>query len=72
MTDIEDVLTEMAKAADPVNAIRRLVLAHGGTWTDAENATGLFEVQLAGVVGIGPSAATAVDDWLQQAKKTLG
>ena len=68
MTDIQRVLTEIAKVADPVNAIRRLVLAHGGTWTDADNATGLFEVQLAGLVGIGPSAATAVDDWLQQAK----
>ena len=72
MTDIEDVLAEMAKAADPVDTIRHLVLAQGGTWTDAENATGLFDVQLAGLVGIGPSAATAVDDWLQQAKKTLG
>ena len=72
MTDIADILAEVMHSPEPVDAIRAMVLAHGGSWADPENVSGLFEVQLAGLIGIGPSAASAVDDWVYQAKRQVG
>jgi len=71
MTEIAAVLAQVQNAPDPVAAVKRLVLAHGGHWCDPENTKGLFEIQLMGLVGLGPSVAAAVDDWLMQAKDTV-
>ncbi len=71
MTEIATVLAQVQNAPDPVAAVKRLVLAHGGHWCDPENAQGLFEVQLMGLTGIGPSVVAAVDDWLMQTKDTV-
>ena len=71
MTEIAAILTQIEASKDPVATVRRLVLAHGGHWCDPENAHGLYDVQLMGLAGIGPSAAAAVDDWLMQAKDTV-
>jgi hypothetical protein len=71
MTDIVHLLSALESAQDPVETIRSLVLEHGGLWCDPEHATGVFEIQLAGLVGIGPSAASAVDDWKLQARARL-
>ena len=71
MTDIATLLSRIDAAAEPTETIRSLVLEHGGLWCDPENVTGIFEIQLAGLVGIGPSAASAVDDWTLQARAQL-
>ena len=71
MTEIAAVLAQIEQSKDPVATIRQLVLAHGGHWCDPENAKGLFEIQLMGLAGIGPSVAAAVDDWVLQAKDTV-
>lgn len=70
MREIEAILTQVEQSADPTETIRQQVLAHGGHWCAPENAAGLFEIQLMGLAGIGPSVAAAVDDWLMQAKDT--
>jgi hypothetical protein len=51
--------------------MRSAVLSQGGFWPEQQPTSGLFEVQLFGVVGIGPSQAAAVDDWVVQAKAYL-
>ena len=71
MTEIAAVLAQVQNAPDPVAAVKRLVLAYDGLWCGPENAKGLFEIQLMGLAGIGPSVAAAVDDWLMQAKDTV-
>ena len=71
MNEIAAILTQIETSQDPVATVRRLVLAYDGHWCDPENAHGLFEVQLMGLAGIGPSVAAAVDDWLLQAKDTV-
>ena len=71
MNTLASALTKLQQAADPVATMRQMVLAHGGHWCDPENATGLFEIQLMGLAGIGPSVAAAVDDWLVQAKDAV-
>ena len=65
------VLTQLQEAADPVAFMRQLVLTHGGHWCDPENTKGLFEIQLMGLAGIGPSVGAAVDDWMMQAKDAV-
>ncbi|KGK99824.1 hypothetical protein [Thalassobacter sp. 16PALIMAR09] len=71
MTEIEAILAQIETSPDPVAAVKRLVLAYDGHWCDPENTKGLFEIQLTGLVGLGPSVAAAVDDWLMQAKDTV-
>jgi hypothetical protein len=71
MTDVAQVLSELSGSADPVAVLRTAVLSQGGFWPEQPPASGLFEVQLCGVVGIGPSQAAAVDDWVTQAKAYL-
>lgn len=68
MKNIEQVLAQLEQAADPEQAIKALVLAEGGTWVDPDGTLGIVEIQLAGLQGIGPSVAAAVDDWMQQAR----
>jgi hypothetical protein len=71
MTDIAQILEELAKSADPVDVLRSLVLEQGGFWSNPTEPSGLFEVQFAGLIGIGPSPASAVDDWIMQAHARL-
>jgi hypothetical protein len=47
------------------------VLARGGVWADDPPASGLFEIQLLGLSGIGSTAETAVKDWIVQAEALL-
>ena len=68
--DIPAVLSEVAAAGNPVEVIRDLVLRTGGFWQDKVEGSGLFEIQLAGITGLGPSAEAAVEDWLIQARRT--
>ncbi|WP_093119078.1 hypothetical protein [Salinihabitans flavidus] len=68
MKNIEQVLAQLEQAADPEQAVKALVLAEGGTWVDPDGTPGIVEIQLAGLRGIGPSVAAAVDDWMQQAR----
>ncbi|NRP50618.1 hypothetical protein XMV201_002388 [Aliiroseovarius sp. xm-v-201] len=67
MTDIAQVLGEVSTAADPVDVLRAAVLSQDGFWPSQQVGVGIYEVQLFGVVGIGPSQAGAVDDWVVQA-----
>ena len=71
MNEIAAVLAQIEQSTDPLATVRQMVLAHGVHWCDPENATGLFEIQLMGLAGIGPSVAAAVDDWVLQAKDTV-
>jgi hypothetical protein len=71
MTDIASILADVSRATQPVAVIRDLVLQQGGSWCDPSTNAGIFEVQLAGLVGIGPSQAAAVDDWIVQARQAM-
>ena len=68
-SDLPALLKEVTSASNPVEVIRALVLQTGGFWQDETRKSGLFEIQLAGIMGLGSSAETAVDDWLQQAQR---
>ena len=68
MSDIGDILSVLKQGADPVQTIKTVVLTEGGVWYDPEVASGIVEIQVAGLVGIGPSVETAVDDWIVQAQ----
>ena len=64
-----ELIAVLEQAPDPVEAVKTLVLAAGGTWVEPEpGIPGIAEIQLAGLVGIGPSLPAAVDDWLLQAQ----
>lgn len=68
MTVIEDILRALEGASDPVAELRARVLQENGLWFDPEEVRGIVEIQLAGLVGVGPSVVSAVDDWVEQAK----
>ena len=68
--DIPAVLSKLAASSNPVEVIRDLVLRAGGFWQDTVEASGLFEIQLAGITGLGSSAQAAVEDWVIQARRT--
>ena len=69
MTDIAQVLSKLSGANDPVDVLRSAVLSQDGFWPAQQTGVGIYEVQLFGVVGIGPSLSTAADDWIVQAKE---
>ena len=69
--DLSDILSTLNSAADPVHAAKQIVVDLGGDWTDAEGHLGLFEVQIAGLSGIGPSPNSAIDDWMSQARDVM-
>lgn len=71
MADIASILADVCRAPDPVTVIRDRVLEQGGAWCDPSATPGIFEIQLAGLVGIGPSLTAAVDDWLVQANEAV-
>jgi hypothetical protein len=71
MTGIAQILAKISMASEPVEALRSAVLSQGGFWPDLQTGLGIFEVQLFGVVGIGPSQSAAVDDWIVQASERL-
>ena len=68
--DIPAVLSKLSASSNPVEVIRDLVLRTCGFWQDTEEASGLFEIQLAGITGLGSSAQAAVEDWVIQARRT--
>ena len=68
--DIPAVLSKLSASSNPVEVIRDLVLRTGGFWQDTEEASGLFEIQLEGIMGLGSSAQAAVEDWVIQARRT--
>ncbi|WP_044037311.1 hypothetical protein [Octadecabacter arcticus] len=71
MTGIAQILAKISMASEPVEALRSAVLSQGGFWPDLQTGLGIFEVQLFGVVGIGPSQSAAADDWIVQASERL-
>lgn len=68
METIKDILADLKRTSDPVAVLRNWIVAEGGVWSDPERLPGIVEIQLAGLVGIGPSVAAAADDWIVQAK----
>ena len=69
MADIPKILAQLAQAEDPTKVIKANVLQEGGLWLEpGEQVRSLVEIQLCGLVGIGPSVAAAVDDWIVQAR----
>ena len=64
------VLDQIAHAKDPLELVRELVLASGGTWIDAATVdmAFLFEVNLHGVRGFGLGASAAIDNWIADTK----
>lgn len=69
--EIAQILHQLASANDRVAAARNIVLEHGGHWHDDLPPSGLFEIQLLGLMGLGPSAETAIEDWIAQAEAVL-
>jgi hypothetical protein len=61
--DIPAVLSKLAASSNPV-------LRTGGFGHDTVEASGLFEIHLAGITGLGSSAQAAVEDWVIQARRT--
>ena len=69
MTETAELVARLEQASDPVQTVREMVLAEGGIWVEpTPDIPGIVEIQLAGVLGIGPSVMAALDDWLMQAK----
>lgn len=71
MDDIAPILQQLRAASDRLTTVRQIVLERGGQWQDDPPPSGFFEMQLLGLVGIGPSAETAVEDWIAQAEATM-
>ncbi|MDB4111162.1 hypothetical protein N9571_01195 [Yoonia sp.] len=71
MNDIAQLLSKISGAADPVDVLRAAVLSQDGFWPAEQTGVGIYEVQLFGVVGLGPSLSAAADDWIVQAKADL-
>lgn len=74
MTHIDDIaltLQQLRSTNDRVAVARQKVLERGGHWADNPPPSGIFEIQLLGLVGIGSGAETAVEDWVAQAEATL-
>lgn len=71
MNDIAQILSKLSGATDPVGVLRAAVLSQDGFWPAQYAGVGIYEVQLFGVVGIGPSLSAAADDWIVQAKAQL-
>ena len=69
--DIAVILRHLTSSNDRLTSARKVVLEHGGSWPDDPPPSGIFEMQLLGLVGIGPSANTAVEDWIAQAETVL-
>jgi hypothetical protein len=67
--DIPAVLSKLAASSNPVEGIRELVLRTGGFWHDTVEASGLFEIHLVGITGLGSSAQAALEDWIIQARR---
>ena len=71
MTHIDDIaltLEQLRSTNDRLMTARQIVLERGGTWADDPPPSGIFEIQLLGLVGIGSGAETAVEDWMAQAE----
>lgn len=74
MTHIDDIaltLHKLRSASDQLAVARQIVLERGGHWADDPPPSGIFEIQLLGLVGIGSGAATAIEDWIAQAEAML-
>ena len=72
MADIPQILAQIAQADDPTEVIKANVLQDGGLWVEpGDHARSLVEIQLCGLVGIWPSVAAAVDDWIVQARHAM-
>ena len=69
--DFTDVLTQLTASTDLVGKAKELVMARGGIWTEPQGHLGLFEIQIDGVFGIGPTPAAAIDDWMSQARDVV-
>lgn len=71
MADISQILVQLARADDPTEVIKANVLQEGGLWEEPSgHVRSLVEIQLCGLVGIGPTVAAAVDDWIMQARQS--
>ena len=74
MTHIDDIaliLHKLRSSSDRLAVARQIVLERGGHWADDPPPSGIFEIQLLGLVGIGSGGETAVEDWMAQADAVL-
>jgi hypothetical protein len=69
--DFTDVLAQLTASTDVVDKAKELVRARGGNWTEPQGHLGLFEIQIDGVFGIGPTPTAAIDDWMSQARDVV-
>ena len=69
--DLSDVLARLTASKNIVDQAKKLVLARGGAWTEHQGQLGLFEIQIDGLFGIGPTPAAATDDWMSQARDVV-
>lgn len=69
MEELQHILAQLERAKDPIEVIRAKVMQDGSQWVEpGKDLSGIFEIQLSGLVGIGPTVPAAVDDWILQAK----
>lgn len=69
--DFTDVLAQLTASTDLVGKAKQIVLERDGVWAEPQGHLGLFEIQIDGVFGIGPTPAAAIDDWMSQARDVV-
>jgi hypothetical protein len=67
--EIQHIIEQLRRDADPVTAMRCLVIQSGGHWADV-NDNDLFEINFLGIAGLGCGAADAVANWIENAQRT--
>jgi hypothetical protein len=66
--EIQHIIEQLHRDADPVTAMRCLVIQSGGHWADV-NDNDLFEINFLGIAGFGYGAADAVAKWIENAQR---
>ena len=71
LASVRNLLQTLHVADDPVQVMKVAIIQNGGVWHDQSQIPCLYEVQCYGVIGLGPTHSSAVDDWVQLAKKEI-
>ena len=70
MAEMAQILAQVERAEDPLEVLKAQIEEDGGLWLEADlQVRGIVELQLCGLVGIGPTVSAAADDWILQARE---
>jgi len=68
---VRNLLQSLRVADDSVQVMKAAIIQTGGVWHDQSPTPCLYEVQCYGITGLGPSHSSAVDDWVNLARKEI-